>query len=147
MWKCPSLTRRAAVHPSKVGSCTQFQPRLAKTSELMELRVCGVSCVFCASQMELNIEYRARSDECGGAKRVAATGQRARNSNDGHTDSAFALLRPSSLLARYSIFICCATEAPAMPSINLPTQFHSSSPAAKIPGHCVGDWITSRPSS
>ena len=68
------------------------------------------------------IEYRARRDECRRAKRVVATGQRARNSNDGHTGSAFAFLQPSSLLARYSIFICCATEASAMTSRNLPAQ-------------------------
>ena len=77
---------------------------------------------LCASPMELNIEYRARSDECRGAKRGVETGQSARNRNDGHTDSAFAFLHHSSLLARYSIFSCCATEATAMTSRNLPAQ-------------------------
>ncbi len=111
---------------------------VAKTSELMGFRACGVPCVCCASPVELNIEYRARSDECRGAKRGVATGQRARNSNDGHTDSAFAFLHPSSLLARYSIFICRATEAPAMTSRNLPPQprppvFASPSRISRVP--------------
>ena len=55
--------------------------------------------------VDLNTEYRARSDECRGAKRGSATGQRVRNSNDRHIHIRLlhSFILPHSLLEiRYS---------------------------------------------